>query len=168
MSSSGYSRPVDRFVNSFTKSLRKLFAKGQNFNGEQRRALIASRVVSVALVLCLLSSSTPAAAQTIIAVAKESSTSFAFWFNSSGLAKLVQGRGLGNAKRQEKQAERDAKISRLQIFPGDVTIDLGERVRFSAIAYDQDNNPVGGVKIKWSGQSSVQGPSGSLDAARGV
>jgi RHS repeat-associated protein len=158
MSSTGYSRPVGPFANSFTKSLRRLFAKRQNLNSEQRPALIASRVVSIALVLCLLSSSTPAATQTIVAVAKESSVSFAFWFNSSGLAKLVQGRGVGNARRQEKQAERDAKISRLQISPGDVTIGLGERVRFSAAAYDQDNNALGGVKIKWSCQSSVKGP----------
>lgn len=42
-------------------------------------------------------------------------------------------------------------------FSGDVTIDLGERVRFSAIAYDQTNNPVGGTKIKWSAQSLVPG-----------
>jgi RHS repeat-associated protein len=157
MSPSVPSRAVARVSHLFAKSLRKLFAKRPNFNGEQRLALTASRVVSIALVLCLFLSSTPAATQTVVAVAKESSISFAFWFHASGLAKLVQGRGVARAKAQEKQAERDAKISRLQIFPGNATIDLGERVRFSAVAYDQGNNPVGGARIKWSGQSSVPG-----------
>ena len=120
-------------------------------------ARILRRLVSLLLTVCLLSSATPAAPQTIVALAKESSVSFAFWFNASGLAKAIQERGIGNTTAQEKQTDRDAKVTRLQIFPGDVTIDPGDRVRFSAIAYDQNNNPVGGVKIKWSTQSLLPG-----------
>src|SRR5690348_5486302 len=90
-----------------------------------------SRAATIALVICLLTSSTPAASQTMVAVAKESSTSFIFWFHANGLAKLFQGRDIGNARRQEKQTDRDAKVSRVQIFPGDATIDLSDRVRFS-------------------------------------
>ena len=102
-----------------------------------------------------MTASTPAAAPTaIVALAKESSISLAFWFHTSGLAKSIQGSGAGNARAQEKQSDRDAKVSRVQIFPGDVTIDLGDHVSFSAVAYDRDNTPVGGVKIKWSGKSS--------------
>lgn len=114
-----------------------------------------SRAVTMALVLCLLSSATPAAPEAIVAVARESSVSFAFWFHASGLAKLIQGQGIGNARAQEKQADRDAKISRVQIFPGDVTVDLSDRVRFSAVAYDRDGDPIGGVKIRWSGQGAI-------------
>jgi RHS repeat-associated protein len=88
-------------------------------------------------------------------VAKESSVGFAFWYQGSGLAKLIQGNGTGNAKAQEKQADRDAKVSRIQIFPGDVTVDLSDPVRFSAVAYDRDGDPVGGVKIKWSGHGAT-------------
>src|SRR5713226_444033 len=102
------------------------------------------------LMLTLLCSSTPAAPQTIVSVAKESSVSFLFWFRASGLAKLLQGQGIGNARGQEKQADRDAKVSRLQIFPGDVTIHEGEQVSFAAAAYDKDDNPVGGVSFTWS------------------
>src|SRR5690349_4699312 len=109
---------------------------------------LVSPVATIALVICLLTSSTPAAPQTIVAVAKESSTGFIFWFHANGLAKLIQGRGIGNASRQEKQADRDARVSRVQIFPGDATIDVSDRVRFSAVAYDRDDNPVGGVKIR--------------------
>jgi len=115
----------------------------------------ASRAATIALVICLLTSSTPAAPQTIVAVAKESSTSFIFWFHANGLAELIQGRGIGNARGQEKQSDRDAKVTRVQIFPGEATIDLSDRVRFSAVAYDRDDNPVGGVKIRWSGQGAI-------------
>ena len=118
---------------------------------------ISVRAISVGLTLSLMIASTPAAPQTIVALAKESSVSFLFWFHASGLAKLIQGRGIGKAKGQEKQADRDAKISRIQIFPNEATINLSDRVRFAAVAYDQDGNPVGGVKIKWSGQGALPG-----------
>src|SRR5260370_24580533 len=114
-----------------------------------------SRGIAVALILTLLSASTPAAPKTIVALAKESSVSFLFWFHSSGLRKLIQGNGPGNPSGQEKQRDRDAKVSRVQVFPGNVTIDLGDHIRFAAVAYDQNGNPVGGVKIKWRGQSTV-------------
>ena len=106
------------------------------------------RTATVVLVLCLLTSSTPAAPQTIALVAKESVTSFAFWYHASGLWKLIQGRGVGNARGQEKQADRDAKIDRAQVFPSDVTVDLSDHVRFSAVAYDRNGDTVGGIKIK--------------------
>lgn len=115
-----------------------------------------ARTISVLVMISLLSSSTPAAAPaTIVALAKESSVSLAFWFHTSGLAKLLQGHSAGNANLQEKQSDRDAKVSRLQIFPGDVTVDLSDHVSFSALAYDRDNTLIGGVKIKWSGKSST-------------
>jgi len=71
------------------------------------RCCLLVRATTIGLILCLLSTSTPAAPQEIVALAKESSTSFAFWFRASGLPKLIQGQG--NAKQQEKQRDRDAK-----------------------------------------------------------
>ncbi|HKV37416.1 MAG TPA: RHS repeat-associated core domain-containing protein [Pyrinomonadaceae bacterium] len=105
----------------------------------------------------MLTSSTPAAPQTIVSVTSETAIDLGFWFHNSGLAKWLQGEGSGSRKKQQKQADRDALITSLQIFPGDVTVERGERVRFSAVAYDQENNPIGGVKIKWSAKSSAQG-----------
>src|SRR5436853_6709944 len=116
-----------------------------------------ARGLSTALVLCLLCSSTPAAPQTIVALAKESSVSFLFWYHSNGIHKLIQGQGPGNGHGQEKQSDRDAKVTRLQIFPGDVTVDVNDHIRFSAVTFDRDGNTVGGVKIKWSGRSSLPG-----------
>jgi hypothetical protein len=31
-----------------------------------------------------------------------------------------------------------------------VTVQEGQQVNFTAVAYDDENNPVGGVKIDWS------------------
>ena len=57
---------------------------------------ILRRFASLLLTVCLLSSATPAAPQTIVALAKQSSISFAFWFRSRGMAKVVYG-GSGTA-----------------------------------------------------------------------
>jgi len=108
------------------------------------------RAATIGLILCLLSSSTPAASATIVALAKESSISLAFWFGASGLGKLIQGRGMSKAGNQEKQSDRNARVTRIHIFPGDVTLQLDERVHLSAVAYDRNDSPVSGVNIKWS------------------
>src|SRR5436853_2654062 len=109
-----------------------------------------ARGLSTALVLCLLCSSTPAAPQTIVALGKESSVSFLFWYHSNGLHKLIQGQGPGQVRRQETQAERNARVQRIQVYPGDMTVFTNQAVDFAAVAYDKDNVPVGGVKFVWS------------------
>ncbi|MGZ8844876.1 MAG: RHS repeat-associated core domain-containing protein [Pyrinomonadaceae bacterium] len=115
------------------------------------------RAMSVGLTLSLLVNSTPAASETVVGLGKESSRAFLFWFHNGGMSKLIQGRGAGNGRRQEKQRDRDAKIVRIKIFPEAATVDLGEHVRFSAVAYDQKEDAVGGIKVKWSGQESAAG-----------
>src|SRR5262249_49921684 len=119
-----------------------------------RARSVALRFVAIALVLSLLSHSALAAAQIVISFAKEESTLLSFWYNSSGLNKLVQGQA-AKPRASEKQANRDAKVARLQIYPGDLTIDLLDRVRFAAVPYDSEGNAVGGVKVNWSAQGSV-------------
>src|SRR5947209_1318318 len=52
------------------------------------------RALSLALIFSLLTTSTPAAPQTIVALGKESKVSFAFWLQSSGLSNLLQNRGV--------------------------------------------------------------------------
>jgi RHS repeat-associated protein len=114
---------------------------------------VLCRIISIVLTLALFTSSTPAAPQIVVTLAKETSVSFLFWYNANGLAKLLQGQGVGHIK-QEKQKDRDARVTRLEISPTDVTIDLSDHVRFVAVAYDADGKTVGGVKIKWSSESS--------------
>ncbi|HKY41776.1 MAG TPA: hypothetical protein VJM50_01670, partial [Pyrinomonadaceae bacterium] len=118
---------------------------------------IIHRVLSIVIALSLFTSSVPAAPRILVNVTRESALTFKFWFGNSFLAKLVQGQGIAVTRRQERQADRDARISRLQIFPGDVKLSMGERVRFVAIAFDEDDNPLGGIRTRWSGKSSLTG-----------
>jgi hypothetical protein len=111
------------------------------------------RTLCVGLAVCLLTTSTPAAAQTVIGVYAESAASFAFWLRATRfrekLLRSLTGEG-PRLKTQEKQRDRDSQVIRLQIYPGDVTINVGERLAFSAVAYDQQGASVGGTKITWS------------------
>lgn len=118
---------------------------------------ISMRAISIGLILSLLVNSTPAAPETVVGLGKRSSTAFLFWFNNGGMSRLTQERRAGNVRRQEKQRDRDAKIVRIKIFPEAATVDLGEHVRFSAVAYDQKDDTVGGLKVKWSAQESAAG-----------
>jgi RHS repeat-associated protein len=111
-----------------------------------------TRVGAIALMLCLLTSSTPAAPQTILAVASEATTSFGFWFRASGWGKLAQGRR--QRPQKESQRDRDAKVASIKIFPGDVTVQLDQRVNFAAVAYGANGSSVSGVKFKWSASSA--------------
>src|ERR1041384_5419970 len=117
---------------------------------------VTQRALCVLIALSLFTSSAPAAPRIIVDVTRESAISFTFWFSDSVFARLIQVQGIGRTKKQEKQADRDSRISRLQIFPGDVKINVGERVRFVAVAFDQEDNALGGIRIKWSGQSSIK------------
>jgi RHS repeat-associated protein len=49
----------------------------------------------------------------------------------------------------ETQQDRERKVARVNIFPGDVEIKTGEQVVFNAVAFDRDGNPLGGLDVKW-------------------
>jgi hypothetical protein len=40
-------------------------------------------------------------------------------------------------------------VARVKIFPGDVEVKTGEQIIFNAIAFDQHDNAVGGLEVKW-------------------
>jgi hypothetical protein len=61
------------------------------------------------LALCLISSSTPAAAQTTVTLVQDSKMSIWLWYHSSGLAKLFQGQRGDRGREQEKQRDRDER-----------------------------------------------------------
>jgi RHS repeat-associated protein len=111
-------------------------------------------VLCLWLIVALLVTSTPMAAQTLVAVATNASTSLRFWFHQSGwhdtLQQAVSGQDKPSRKAQEKQKDRDARITRLEIAPGDVSIQVDEHVAFAAVASDQEGNAIGGVKVTWS------------------
>lgn len=49
----------------------------------------------------------------------------------------------------EQRAERDTRVSRVQISPGDVTLPLNASIFFAAIAYNAADLPIGGVTVTW-------------------
>src|SRR5688572_27592946 len=117
-----------------------------------RRAL--TRCVSVALVVVMLVVQTPAAPSMLAADATRWQQGLAFWWESRGwagaLRDFVSGQSRPAARRQQPQSQRDARVRRVVISPGDVTARTGEPVRFVAIAYEQGGNTVSGVSFVWS------------------
>jgi hypothetical protein len=51
----------------------------------------------------------------------------------------------------EKKEDREQKVARVRISPGDVTIRTGEQVVFAAVAYDKDGAPISGLDCSWDG-----------------
>src|ERR1700754_3107933 len=119
---------------------------------------VLSAMLSMTLMLSLLVSSTPTAPQTLLMVKDEVALNLMLWYHQSSLGMLLQGRRRGEEKRQESQAERDSRIARLEIFPKDVNVDLSDRVRFAAVAYDSDDNPVAASRVVWSAQGEGSTP----------
>ncbi|MBO0863084.1 MAG: Ig-like domain-containing protein, partial [Chloracidobacterium sp.] len=54
------------------------------------------------------------------------------------------------APKAETQQDREQRVARIQIYPGDVAIKTGEQIIFNAVAFDNDGNTVSGVAVKWS------------------
>jgi len=65
------------------------------------------------------------------------------------LYQRLSGQNPSRAKHQEKQEDRDSRIAEIKIFPGNITLHLGDRIHLSGIAYDTDGATVGGVKFTW-------------------
>jgi len=136
------------------------------------------RTVSVGLILALMSNqmlAAPQMPQLLMGAAISSLQDLRFWLHANGwMAALISIQGKisdkptkPNSKQQETQEERNARVSRIQILPDNATIPTGEPITFSAIAYDHSNNPIGGVKFKWSGQDEGRGRQMSV-SPRGI
>jgi RHS repeat-associated protein len=120
----------------------------QRFGRSLRRNYV--RALSAALILCLLSSSAPAAPLVLPGMASQFSADASYLFRTKVwefLAQVANGRAKGA---QEKQKDRDERVSKIEISPGSVTLQVGQRMFFAATALDSNGEVVGGVKIKWS------------------
>ncbi|MGH9941778.1 MAG: DUF4214 domain-containing protein [Pyrinomonadaceae bacterium] len=119
------------------------------------------RALAVALVLMMLSSQTPAAPQAFAGVGDRWRLNAWLWLQAGGwdasLRALISGQRGPSRPRRERQAERDARVRRIEIYPGDMEIALGERVQFTAVAYDGNDVPVGGVRFVWRGRDEGRG-----------
>lgn len=91
-----------------------------------------------------------------MAMASDISTGLRFWFHQSGweaaLRRTFSEQKRPSRKPQERQAERNARVARIEVYPGDVTVQVDEHVAFAAVAYDQNNEAVGGIRFTWSCQ----------------
>lgn len=137
---------------SSSTAINDLNSRSHHAGHRLRRRL--SRVLCLWLVAALLITSTPDAVQTVMAIAKNASTSFKFWYYQSGwdatLRRSLSGKDHSTPTAQEKQQDRAARVARIQIYPGDVTMQTDQQVAFTAVALDRNNDPVGGVHLKWS------------------
>src|ERR1044072_7720940 len=107
------------------------------------------RALSALLVLCLLSWSAPAAPLVLPRMASHFSADASYLFRTKVwevLAQVANGRAKAP---QEKQKDRDARVSKIEISPGSVTLHVGQRIFFAATALDANGEVVGGTKIKW-------------------
>jgi RHS repeat-associated protein len=59
-------------------------------------------------------------------------------------------------KEVETQQDRERKIARIKIFPGDVELKTGEQVIFNAVAFDHENNLLSGLDVKWDALDEVK------------
>jgi len=120
----------------------------------RRLRLRLHRFISVFLIVVLASTSAPAAPRLFVDVWQETSTDLFFLLNRSELLTLLQGRG--REVRQEKQEERDEKIARIEIYPNSASLDLSDKVHFSAAAFDSNGEQLIGAKIKWRAEESSE------------
>ena len=119
---------------------------------------IVSRAVSIGLIFSLLATSAPSAPRMIADLVTEHYVSAAFWLKVDGwlktLALSLKGQKRQEPKPQEEQEARDARVSRIQIYPGHTRVHKHQRAYLSAIAFDSNGSPVGGVAFSWA----VDGP----------
>ena len=150
----------------------KIIAPGSVLHSSLKRA------VSIVLILVLISNqllAAPQMPQMLVGAAATTWQDARFWLYANGwmtALAAIQGKisdkpTKPNPKQQETQEERNARVFRIQIFPDNAIVPTGEPITFSAIAYDQNNNPIGGVQFKWSGNDEGRGREMSI-SPRGV
>ncbi|HET8783921.1 MAG TPA: hypothetical protein VFM63_16025, partial [Pyrinomonadaceae bacterium] len=130
----------------------------RSFLTQRKSQQLFARIICLLIAASFLLNSTPAAAQTIAGISKEWQVSFGFWLQTSGLKQWLAGNHLPAALRPESQSERNARVKRLRISPGEITAHVGEVVRFSAIAYGDQDETISGVEFRWRVTGENEGP----------
>ncbi|MGI8544884.1 MAG: hypothetical protein ACR2MD_15605 [Aridibacter sp.] len=106
------------------------------------------RFVSVLIIFSFLANSTPAATETIAVSIGEIHQDIRFSMASSHLGANI-GTLTNNFLLFFFGGKKKADVQKVEILPGDVRVQQGEIVDFSAIAYDYEDTPVSGVKFRW-------------------
>jgi hypothetical protein len=130
--------------NAKTSLSRRLSAKRQHALARNRSALskAAGKGVNIALILALLSVQVPAAPAVLMSDGAQirADLGFAFLRTSNWLTKR-RAQAKGRVTPQEKQSDREAKVTRVEIRPSGVTINNGDRLHLTAIPYDSNDQP---------------------------
>ena len=100
------------------------------------------------LIINLLVLSTPAAPAALIGTAKEVSQDIRFGF-LSGKWVLDFPAVFGLFIKGKRAGSLNPGLSRIQIYPGSVTVKEGTPVVFSAVGYDSQNEPLSGLTFNW-------------------
>ena len=108
-----------------------------------------AKLLCVFLTINLLTISTPAAPRVIVGVVSEVSQDIRFGFLSSSWA-IKFPDWFGGFFLTTQNPPNNRQISRIQIFPGSISVAQGEQVTFSAIGFDTQDEPVsGGINVRW-------------------
>ena len=133
--------------------------KGKRLAKTLRRG--SGHLARIMLVMSLLANSTPAAPRVLGEAFVEWRAGTALWLQIGPVGALrdwfLAAQSVPRARRQERQSERAARVRRIAVYPGDVTVSLYEHVFFSAVALDGDDRPVGGVGVTWSATDEGRG-----------
>lgn len=112
-----------------------------------------SKTLSIVLVITFLSPQTPAARLLLRDAAEELGSQFTLMSATAAAAAgwVADAAGQDRPSRvaQETQEERDARAVRIRVYPEDARIRSGQPVYFTAIAFDRNEVPVGGVRFNW-------------------
>jgi hypothetical protein len=113
------------------------------------------RAVGLVLIVAILTVQTPATPRSVSEMASEIRSDLTFWFHSSGLAATLNHliSGQSSSQQPETQSDRDARVAIVNIIPGDLTIKLGEKAFFDALAHDNNAEQVGGVRFTWRAEN---------------
>ncbi len=107
--------------------------------------------VCAMLIISILSVSTPAVApRTIAGSLGELYRNIRFNFLSSNLTANIGGWASSFLLFFSASKSKSQQINRIEILPGDVTVSQGEEVDFSAVAYTNEGDTVGGLKFEWT------------------
>lgn len=105
------------------------------------------------LIATILTTSTPAAPQTIAASAGEIGQDIRFTYLSTNFAASLGGWTNNLLMFFAPKKQQVSPISRIEIQPGgDVKIRQGEPINFTAVAYSSKGNPIGGLKFDWTAE----------------
>jgi hypothetical protein len=111
------------------------------------------------LAVVMLANSAPAAPLVVAGAGRGWKLDALLWFQASGWSATLQGLSQNRppAQRQERQSEREARVRRVEIRPGGLEVAVGERVQFTAVAYDGSDDAVGGIRFAWRGRDEGRG-----------